>query len=381
MTTLPISVWQICDDPSAAIRLREVVDDSRTCRPAQLVERIEAGFHLPDLLLFHRWDAELAARAEPLARVFLDACAADAGEIVVPATADVDTLARAFTSAMSVAAVRSLRAALEYSGADVVPLRREAPALDDFALHFQPQWTIDGARLIGAEALLRWHGLAVPDLKPEAIVARAEARGEMACVGDWIVDRAAWHLNEWLRFWPESARVALNVSAAQLDDRTFVDRIDRILARHQLEAHAFELEIGAHTLTTLTRRHAEVVAGLADLGFGFALDRLGVEMIERRTLEWLPAQTWKLDRSLVARAADPDAARLIETLARLARDLGIRTVAVGVEDAAQQARVATLGCDALQGFLLSEALPAADLAALLVAHAERAADTRRRARA
>jgi EAL domain-containing protein (putative c-di-GMP-specific phosphodiesterase class I) len=380
MTPLPISVWQICDDPAQALPLRDVVDDSRTCRPGDLARRLAAGFHLPDLLLFHRWDAALAGLAEPLACVFLDARAADAGEIVVSKDADAAALARAFASSMSLAALRALRGALQSPGAEIVTLRREVPALDQFALHFQPQWTIDGDALTGAEALLRWHGLAVPGLAPDAIVARAEARGEMACIGDWIFDRAAWHLNEWLPFWPESARIAVNVCAAQLDDRTFVDRVDRILARHQLDAHLFELEIGAHALGGLGRRHADVVGALAELGFSFALDRLGDGMIERRTLEWLPAHSWKLDRTLVARADESDAARLIETITNLARELGIRTVAVGVEDARQQARVAALGCDALQGFLLAEALPPPDLAALLVAHWERSNDTRRRAR-
>jgi EAL domain-containing protein (putative c-di-GMP-specific phosphodiesterase class I) len=377
MSVLPVTVWQITDSPERALSLGAVVDDARTLAPALLCERLASGLHPPDLLLFHRWDRALAEETEPLARVWLDP-AADPGEIVVDAAAGPEALAHAFASAMGVAAVRALHEVLRHGSEDAaLALRSEAPALDRFALHFQPQWSIDGDRLIGAEALLRWHGLAVPDLKPEAIVALAETHGTLAHIGDWVVDCAAWHLNEWLPFWPEAARLALNVSPAQLDDRTFVQRIDRILVERGLNASAFELELPADALSRLGPRRAAVVASLADLGFTFALDRLGAGLIDRHTIEWLPAQSWKLDRALVARAAEADAARLIETITRLARDLGIRTIAVGVEEAAQQARLAALGCDALQGFVLAEALPAAEFGALLVAHAERTPARRR----
>jgi EAL domain-containing protein (putative c-di-GMP-specific phosphodiesterase class I) len=373
MDRLPITVWQVCDDDHRALRLVDVVDHARRCREGEVLERLEAGYHLPDLLLVHRFDERIAERTRLFARVFLDPSARGRGEIVVAADAGPRVLRRAFETALSLAAARCLRASLAGRGRrTVVPFPGTAPDLDDFELHYQPQWAISGESIVGVEALLRWHGLAVPGLGPEALIADAEARAEITPLGDWIFARAAWHLSEWLPRWPSAARLALNLAPIQLDDPSLGARLEHTLERAGVEPACFELEITADALARMGRGPRARATDLAELGFGIALDQLGAGVIERGVLEALPARSWKLDRGLVARAAaDHDAALLVESLTALAHELGVRTVAVGVENTFQQNAMARLGCDAMQGYLRAEALPPDELASLIAAHGER----------
>jgi len=372
MHSQPLSIWIVGGDaPTVA-----AFENARyhRCDAATVLEELSTAGVLPDVLLIHGWDGALAARIEPLPRVWVDVRPLPRSEIRLVPNAAPEATADALITAMNLAATRTLRATVDARhDADVHPFRAEAPSLPDFALHFQPMWSIDGRDFIGAEALLRWHGLDVPGLRAEAIISRAEARGEIARVGDWVFERAAWQLVEWGGRWPADARIALNVTASQLEDPGLPERVDQVCALYRVGTDRFELELPYAALHSLDRRHFAALDALCDAGLGLTLDRLGGIRMDPRLVDRLPASTWKLDRALVARTADAGACTLIAALTDLAHHVGIRTIAVGVESTDQQHRLAELGCDGIQGFLLAEPLPPAEMAALLVAHRERRA--------
>ncbi len=286
-------------------------------------------------------------------------------------TSDVSALRARLLSAANLATARAMRDSVRpRAGSDIVQLRPEPPRLDDFKLHFQPQWSIDGKRIVGAEALLRWHGLEVPGLKPETVIADAVARGEIARVGDFVMKRALWQLAEWRALWPAQNRVALNLSPSQLDT-SFVDSLMDALDRYRLDGTDLELEVAARDLPIVLRSHSAVLNDLLDLGVGFCVDKLGAELIDPATIAALPLTTFKIDRDLISHITLSDIGSLVRELIALGHDLDVRTVAVGVENEWQRELLTDLGCDAVQGFLFAEALPAEQFSALLRAHHER----------
>jgi EAL domain-containing protein (putative c-di-GMP-specific phosphodiesterase class I) len=244
-----------------------------------------------------------------------------------------------------------------------------------FDLHFQPQWSVDGQRLTAAEALLRWHGMEVAALRPDSYIAAAEAQGHVALLGDWILDRACALSSPWLPDWPESMVLAINVTPAQLAAPAFLEVALQAATSHALDPALIEFELNAQDMPQLAD-HARRMQQLSDLGFGFTLDRIGGTVFEPALLRSLPWRTLKIDRSVVHRVGhDPAARALIEQLVQLAARLGLACTAVGVETDEQRAFLTQAGVDAMQGYLLAEALTAPELGALLKAQRERRRDT------
>jgi len=376
MNKLPLTVWSVesPQHPAAALhkQLDELVASHRVVTARDLIAALGGSRALPDVALLTAWDAALAAQLDELPRVWLDAAAAAHAETCI---GDPATLPTALVTAVNLGRARELReVARRDVHEDFNRTREPLPDLGDFALHFQAQWSIDGAALTGAETLLRWNGLPVPELAPEALIAAAEHRGDMRRLGDWIIQRACRHAADWRALWPGSMRLMINISPLQLAAEDFSELLAAALDDNRLEPTLVELEIAASALPRLAERHSGVIADLYDLGVGFALDGLGAELLDTELVTWLPATAWKLHRELIARLPDdPAAAALVGALIDAAQAQHIVTVAVGVEHEAQRELLQSLGCDALQGYLFNEALPPQQFEALLGAHVERRA--------
>jgi EAL domain-containing protein (putative c-di-GMP-specific phosphodiesterase class I) len=376
MAKIPLSVWCVREPHFAGDRfavLEPLVEHARSGSARALQAHLTDGMMLPDVALIERWDPALAAALDDLPRVWLDPVAAAYDEIAVCEPFDAPQLCVALVTAVNLGRARLIRDALHSAQRrEMATPRQPLPDLDDFALHFQARWSIDGASLIGVETLLRWNGLPVPTLPPEALVAAAEQRGDMRRLGDWIIMRACRHAAEWRFLWPEHMRLSINISPMQLAADDFTGVLANALDDNHIDPGLIELEIPFAALPRIAERHGGVIADLYDLGVGFVLDGIGADVIDPTLLTWLPATTWKFHRALVERLPDDRAAAaLIGTLADTARPQGILTVAVGVEREAQRAALESLHCDALQGFLFAEPLAPSDFAGLLAAHTER----------
>ena len=377
MSRIPLNVWCVRDtgatDQLGAL-LEPLVEHCRSGSSRSLRDQLAKSTSLPDVVVIERWDPALATLLDDLPRVWLDPVAADYEEIVAPADPLVGIdLATTLVTAVNLGHARVIRDALNIARrTELAPSREPLPDLDDFALHFQGRWSIDGSALTGAETLLRWNGLPVPTLSPEALIAAAEHRGDMRRLGDWIIARACRHAAQWRSVWPAPMRLSINISPLQLAADDFTGALATALDENRLDPALIELEIAFAALPRIAERHGGVIADLYDLGVGFALDGLGADVLDPTLLTWLPATTWKFHRELIARLPEDRAtAALIATLAETAHAQGILTVAVGVERADQRDTLESLGCDALQGYLFAEPLPPAEFAALLAAHSER----------
>jgi len=241
-------------------------------------------------------------------------------------------------------------------------------ALDDDALEvwYQPQIDLATGHIVGAEALLRWphpeHGF----VSPARFVPVAERTGLIVPIGRRVLGRACAEAVRWHRQGFADLRVAVNVSARQIWQRGIVDAIGEALAASGLPPDRLELEITETVALGDIDDVIEVLAAVRALGAQVTIDDFGTGYSSLGYLRRLPLDRLKLDRAFVRDLeCDPLAEALAAGIVRIARTLDLAVVAEGVETAAQARMLARCGCEALQGYLFSPALPPERFAELL----------------
>ncbi|MQA32761.1 putative bifunctional diguanylate cyclase/phosphodiesterase [Modestobacter roseus] len=252
-------------------------------------------------------------------------------------------------------------------------LRQEvqgALARDELRVVFQPMVALANGRLEGVEALLRWRHPGFGDISPEVFVPLAEETGAIGPIGDWVVEETCRELARW-RDVPDAdqMRASVNLSAVQLEDPSFVDRVLATVQRYGLPAGALRLEVTESlekTAGQLTELHRLRAAGV-----GLVLDDFGVSYSNLAHLRDLPVDTLKIDRSFVAGlGAGDDDARLSTGIVRavlaLSEAAGLAVIAEGVETERQRDALLRLGCRTAQGWLFSPGVDAGSITALLV---------------
>jgi diguanylate cyclase (GGDEF)-like protein/PAS domain S-box-containing protein len=236
---------------------------------------------------------------------------------------------------------------------------------EEFVLYYQPKVDLIQRRVKGVEALMRWrrpgHGL-VP---PLAFIPLLEENGMIVEVGAWALRQASLDRSRWLEQRLAAPRVAVNVSAVQLRRDDFVRTISRIVRMAGAEA-GLDIEVTETLLLSDVDENLAKLEAIRDLGVGVALDDFGTGYSSLGYLAKLPVQTLKIDRSFVASMLeDTSSMTLISTIISLARSLKLETVAEGVESEEQAKILRLLGCDQMQGYLISKPLPFDELTAFL----------------
>jgi diguanylate cyclase (GGDEF)-like protein len=228
-----------------------------------------------------------------------------------------------------------------------------AIASDALALHYQPLMCIDGQRVTGVEALLRWHHPEIGPVSPEVFVTVAEANNLMVPLGDWVLRRAF----EDIRAWPDLI-TSINLSAAQFVQPDFAEHVIALCRRMGALPDRIEFEITETTLASDLGTFASQVQVLREAGFRFALDDFGSGYASIGYLSRLTFDKLKIDRSFVsALSTKPHADRMIRSIVGLGTAMGLSVTAEGVEDALQHDILRSTGCDQLQGFLFHRPCP------------------------
>ncbi len=244
-----------------------------------------------------------------------------------------------------------------------------SPAASDFVLHFQPQIDADNGRVIGLEALLRWTHPTLGAVSPNRFIGIAEETGLIQPIGDWVVWEACRHLHEMKTRGIDDVRMAINVSANQLRGDNLISLIRGALACYDLAPGDLELEITETTAMQNPEATRNILDRLAEMGVKLAIDDFGTGYSSLAYLKHLPIHRLKLDRSFVKDLEEDanDAAICAATIA-LGHNLGLELVAEGVETDLQRQFLSRLGCDVLQGFFFSRALPFEDAIAYIQAN-------------
>jgi diguanylate cyclase (GGDEF)-like protein len=236
-------------------------------------------------------------------------------------------------------------------------------ALDnrELVLHFQPKVAVPGEQVCGVEALVRWQHPERGLIPPASFIPLAERTPLIRPLTRYVIDAALEQCARW-RAAGRELHVAVNVSARNLLDERFVDEVLELLARWQVPAPYLELEVTESAIMADPERAQAILARLADAGITLSIDDFGAGYTSLAHLKDLPVHQLKIDRSFVAQmTADRSNALIVRSVIELGHNLGLTTVAEGVEDRATLARLTELGCDVAQGYHLCRPLPAAQL--------------------
>ncbi len=249
---------------------------------------------------------------------------------------------------------------------------RRAVAAEQLVLHYQPQVELGQGQPVAAEGLVRWHHPQRGLLGPLEFIEVAERTGVIKDLTYRVLDLGLRDL----RIWTDEGRdlsLSLNVSVRSLLDRRFPDEVEKLLVEHGVDGHALTLELTESSLMVDPEVAKRTMRHLAELGVSVAIDDFGTGYSSLAYLTDLPIGELKIDKSFVrAMSSDGRNAIVVRSTIELAHNLGLRTVAEGIEDAFTFERLRALGCELAQGFHMSKPLPAASLLSWWDGHAVQA---------
>jgi EAL domain-containing protein (putative c-di-GMP-specific phosphodiesterase class I) len=233
---------------------------------------------------------------------------------------------------------------------------RRAIEHDELRLHYQPIVSLSDRRVIGAEALVRWEHPLRGLVLPGSFVGHAEHTGLIRPLTLHVLDTALAQVREWERAGLDMT-VAVNVSMRSLLDRGLLDDVEALLKKWDVPASALALELTEATIMADPERAREILDALSTLGIGLSIDDFGTGYSSLGKLKQLPVDEIKIDRSfVVGMASDGSDATIVRSTIDLARNLGLRVVAEGVEDLRVRDQLAGMGCDLGQGWFFSRPL-------------------------
>jgi len=239
---------------------------------------------------------------------------------------------------------------------------RDALALNQLHVVYQPQISYRDHSVVGVEALLRWqhpqHGFVGPDL----FIPLAEQNGSIIPIGEWVLDQTCRQLREWHDQGYGELRMAVNLSTVQLHHAELPRVINNLMQMYRLPARSLELEVTETGLMEDITTAAQHLLSLRRSGALIAIDDFGTGYSSLSYLKSLPLDKIKIDKSFVQDLLeDEDDATIVRAIIQLGKSLGMQVIAEGVETAEQEAYIIAQGCHEGQGYYYSRPLPAREL--------------------
>jgi len=262
-----------------------------------------------------------------------------------------------FTPAMNVKAVE--RQSIEEG------LRR---ALDrgELTLHYQPKVDLETGAITGAEALIRWTHPTRGTVSPVQFIPVAEDCGLILPIGNWVLRQACKQARAWLDAGLPLASMAVNISAVELRDRSFLSGVFSILEETGLDPRALELELTESVLMKHVESTEAILKPLRAAGVQLAVDDFGTGYSSLSYLRRLSIDSLKIDQSFIRQIdAVPSETSIVTAVIGMGRSLKLRVVAEGVETAAELAFLRDHQCDEAQGYYFSQPMPPGEFASLL----------------
>ena len=242
----------------------------------------------------------------------------------------------------------------------------EALSKQELSVVYQPQISLDSGRLIGMEALLRWHSPQFGTVSPAEFIPIAEETGLILPIGTWVLSEACRQTKRWLDLGLTALRCAVNLSPRQFHHPALVEEIGRVLAETGLPPAALELEITENAFIGDVEQAAALCRTLKGLGIKLSLDDFGTGYSSLAYISRFPFDKLKIDQGFVRDLIEnPVNAAIASAAIVMARSLKLSVLAEGVESEAQARFLRSRRCDAIQGYLFSRPLSASDFATLL----------------
>jgi diguanylate cyclase (GGDEF)-like protein/PAS domain S-box-containing protein len=246
---------------------------------------------------------------------------------------------------------------------------RMALKKDQLQLSYQPQVDLRNGQWLGIEALARWHHPALGWVPPDVFIPMAEEIGLIDEIGIWVLWQACLQHKVWLDAGLEPGYMAVNLSPVQLRQGELAGAIAHTLVEIGLDAKRLELEVTESIFMGNRQSTISVLQAIGDLGIDIAVDDFGTGYSSLSYLKLLPVDKLKIDLSFVKDLPeDAEDATITTTIIAMAKALGLRVIAEGVETEAQKEFLLKRGCDAMQGFLFSRAVSAKEIEEMLSMH-------------
>ncbi|MEX2673370.1 MAG: EAL domain-containing protein [Phycisphaeraceae bacterium] len=245
---------------------------------------------------------------------------------------------------------------------------RNALALGQLRLNYQPIISLESGDVRGFEALLRWHHPVRGDISPATFIPIAEELGIIVEIGAWVLRQACMQLNAWSQRVPDAAMLSMsvNLSRRQLLDPDFLKVVDEILSQAEIHPSQVNLEITESLIVDDPQTFTGTLNLLRELGVALHMDDFGTGHSSLSCLHRFPLDALKIDRAFIHNMGQrADYAAVVQAIVTLAHNLNMRVIAEGVELPEQLAQLQALECDDAQGWLLSAPLSAADAEAFL----------------
>jgi diguanylate cyclase (GGDEF)-like protein len=244
---------------------------------------------------------------------------------------------------------------------------RHAVQLQQFVLHYQPQIETTSGRLVGVEALVRWHHPARGLLGPDKFIPTAERTGLIVPIGQWVLAQACAAAEAWRAHTGRDVRVAVNLSPAQFHHRQdLAEMVATTLSDSLLPPRLLELEITEGVLLQHTDANLDTLRRLKELGVCIGMDDFGTGYASLACLRRFPFDLIKIDRSFIRDLEhDPEAQAIVRAAVSLSQSLRMRCLAEGVETEEQLQFLELEGCVEVQGFYFSRPVSAGEIGRML----------------
>ena len=241
--------------------------------------------------------------------------------------------------------------------ATLAGLLRRVVERDELTLVYQPRYSLHEQRVVGTEALVRWHHPEFGLVPPDQFIPLAEDTGLILEIGEWVLREACTTLRQWHEAGLEGMRMSVNVSAIQLLRGDLAATLARILAETGVASGQLELELTESAIMANVGRSASVLHACRILGVGVAVDDFGTGYSSLAYLKRLPLTTLKIDQEFVGDLTrDPDDEAITSTVIAMGHSLALTVVAEGVETAGQLKFLRDHGCDEVQGHYVAAAM-------------------------
>jgi len=232
----------------------------------------------------------------------------------------------------------------------------------ELSLVFQPRIDLVSGDCVGAEALLRWQHPELGWISPAEFIPIIEQTALVGPATSWVLKQGLRQLGAW-RADGRAIQLAINVSAANLEQADFAEEVRQSLASHALSPDMLELEVTESAMMQNVEISLAQISALSEAGVRIAIDDFGTGYSSLAYLQRLPARVLKIDQSFVSKMLESDRdSALVSSMISLAHELGFRVVAEGIETVAVLHQLTALGCDEGQGYLFGRPMTAADFA-------------------
>jgi diguanylate cyclase (GGDEF)-like protein len=243
---------------------------------------------------------------------------------------------------------------------------RRALEREEFVLYYQPKVDVSAPRIVGAEALLRWKHPDLGMIPPARFIPVAEETGLIVEIGNWVLRSAAQQVRAWTQQGLPAIPVSVNVSGGQVRQRKLLEGVRRALEASGIPPSSLVVELTESMLMDAAAGNVELLAKLKETGVRLSMDDFGTGYSSLTYLKRFPIDELKIDRAFISGIpAERDSMAIVAAIVGMARALGLKVVAEGVETEEQLRFLRTLRCDAYQGYYCSRPVPPEPFAELL----------------